>query len=100
MCIRDREAIAPSGMIIINPPYGLRIEEEDIMGFYKQIGDTFKKRYQGWTAWVLSGNKDAMKKLGLRTSKKLTLYNASIESKYHKYEMYGGTRKTKKIAQE
>ncbi len=91
----EEEAIAPAGMIIMNPPYGLRIEEEDIMGFYKQIGDTFKKQYQGWTAWVLSGNKDAMKKLGLRTSKKLTLYNASIESKYHKYEMYGGTRKTK-----
>ncbi len=92
----DAEAPTLSGTIIMNPPYGMRIEEEDIMGFYKLIGDTFKKRYQGWTAWVLSGNKDAMKNLGLRTSKKITLYNASIESKYHKYEMYRGTKKVKK----
>lgn len=83
------------GMIIMNPPYGLRIEEDDIIGFYKNIGDTFKKSYQGWSAWVISGNKDAIKSLGLRTSKKLTLYNGSLECKYHKYDMYRGTKKDK-----
>lgn len=78
-----------SGTIIINPPYGIRVgEEESMIEFYKSIGDTFKQKYQGWTAWVLSGNKTAIKRLGLRTSKKLTLFNGSLECKYHKYDLY------------
>lgn len=92
----DSTAQMDNGTIIMNPPYGLRIEEEDIVGFYKSIGDTFKKSYQGWSAWVLSGNKAAIKSLGLRTSKKLTLFNGPIECKFHKYEMYRGSKKVSK----
>lgn len=89
----ESEKPAEQGVIIMNPPYGLRLEEEDIEGFYRQIGDTFKKKYQGWTAWLISGNKKAIKSIGLRTSKKLTLFNGSIECKYHRFDMYSGTKK-------
>jgi len=81
-----------TGMIITNPPYGLRIEDPDLGGFYKKIGDTFKQQYSNWKAWVLSGNKKALKKLGLRTSKRLQLFNGQIECKFHLYEMYEGKR--------
>ena len=84
-----------TGTLITNPPYGNRIEQEDIEDFYKRIGDRFKNHYQGWTAWILSGNKEALKNLGLRTSKKLTLYNGPTECKFHKYEMYKGSLKEK-----
>ncbi len=83
------------GTIICNPPYDDRVKVEDIETFYKSIGDALKKYYSGWDAWILSGNKTALKKLGLRTSKRLHLYNGSIECKYHKYEMYRGSRKVK-----
>jgi len=91
----DSQRPSDSGVIIMNPPYGLRLEKEDMDAFYKQIGDTFKKQYQGWQAWVISANKDAIKRLGLRTSKKMTLHNGSYECKYHRYDMYLGSRKTK-----
>lgn len=93
----ESKAHSDIGTIVMNPPYGLRIEEDDIEEFYKSIGDTFKKSYQGWSAWVLSGNKDALKSLGLRTSKKMTLFNGPIECKFHKYDMYRGTKKKSKI---
>ena len=83
------------GTIVTNPPYDERIKSDDIIGLYKSIGDTLKEKYDGWDAWILSGNKAAIKRVGLRTSKKLTLYNRSIECKYHKYEMYRGSKKTK-----
>jgi putative N6-adenine-specific DNA methylase len=83
------------GTIVTNPPYDERIKSDDIIGLYKSIGDTLKEKYDGWDAWILSGNKAAIKRVGLRTSKKLTLYNGSIECKYHKYEMYRGSKKTK-----
>ncbi len=84
-----------SGTIITNPPYDERIKSDDIIGLYKSIGDTLKEKYDGWDAWILSGNKAAIKRVGLRTSKKMTLYNGSIECKFHKYEMYRGSKKTK-----
>jgi len=93
----DSAAEEPTGMIITNPPYDLRVSTEDVFEFYKTIGDTLKKGYEGWDAWILSGNKDAIKNIGLRTSRKMTLYNGSIECKFQKYEMYRGTKKAKKL---
>lgn len=83
------------GMIICNPPYDKRIEEDDIEAFYKEMGDTLKQKYQGWSAWIISGNRDALKRIGLRTSKKMTLYNGPIECKYQRYDMYSGSKKSK-----
>lgn len=76
------------GIVIINPPYDLRIKNQDINHLYKTIGDTFKQKYKGFAAWVLSGNKTAIKNIGLRTAKKLTFYNGPVECKFHKYELY------------
>ena len=86
--------LAPgTGMIIMNPPYGERMEENDLQALYKNIGDTLKRNFPGYQAWIFSGNPDAMKDVGLRTSRKLTLYNGPIKCKYHQYELYDGSRK-------
>lgn len=90
-------APAESGMIIMNPPYGERIEKEDLVAFYKTIGDTFKREYTGWTAWVLSGNMEVLKHLGLRPSRKIHLFNGQLECRFNKYEMYAGTKKIHKL---
>ena len=82
-----------TGVVIMNPPYGERMEHAGLQELYKVIGDTLKKHYQGYQAWIFSGNPEAMKDVGLRTSRKLTLYNGPIKCKYHQYELYGGSRK-------
>ncbi len=74
--------------LITNPPYGERMKKEDIFAFYKQMGDTFKHKYKGSTAWVISSGKDAMKHVGLRTSRKIVLFNGGLECRFCKYEMY------------
>lgn len=81
------------GMIIVNPPYGDRIEKDDLIAFYQSIGDTFKQKYTGWTAWVFSGNMEVLKFLGLRPSRRIHLFNGPLESRFNKYEMYAGTKK-------
>lgn len=91
------KAPAEAGMIIMNPPYGERIDKDDLIAFYKTIGDTFKQEYTGWTAWVLSGNIPVLKHLGLRPSRKIPLYNGQIECRFNKYEMYAGTKKIHKL---
>jgi len=82
-----------TGIVIMNPPYGERMEEDDLQALYKTIGDTLKRNFTGYQAWILSGNPDAMKYVGLRTSRKLTLFNGPIKCKYHQYELYGGSKK-------
>jgi putative N6-adenine-specific DNA methylase len=85
------------GIIIMNPPYGERLAVEEINAFYKSIGDKLKKDFKGYQAWILSSDKDAMKKIGLQASKKFMLFNGALECKFHRYDMYDGTRDPKKL---
>ena len=86
----------PHGTILLNPPYDERIKMEDTNAFYKQIGDKLKKDFGGWTCWIITSNMEAMKCIGLHPSKKMTLFNASLECKLLKFEMYSGSRKESK----
>ncbi len=81
------------GLAIINPPYGERIRQNELNVLYKRIGDALKKHFNGYNVWIISSDKEALKNIGLRTSARLTLYNGALECKYHKYEIYKGSRK-------
>ncbi|MBN2349812.1 MAG: RNA methyltransferase [Bacteroidales bacterium] len=84
------KAYAKTGILIMNPPYGERLKVDKINDFYKLIGDTLKQNYAGYDAWIFSGNKQAIKAVGLRPDRKISLYNGSIEGWYYKYSMYSG----------
>ncbi|MBF2020394.1 MAG: RNA methyltransferase [Hydrococcus sp. C42_A2020_068] len=87
--LSEIEAPAKSGMIICNPPYGKRIGDiQELGGFYKLLGDIFKQRFQGWTAYVLTGNKELAKQVGLRASRRIPVYNGSLPCTLLKYELY------------
>ncbi len=80
--------------LIFNPPYGERIPVE-MEVFYKQLGDTLKSGYPGSHAWFITSNIEALKHVGLRPSRKIKVFNASLESRFVKYEMYSGSKKAK-----
>jgi putative N6-adenine-specific DNA methylase len=84
------------GVIVTNPPYGERIQKTDLTGFYKSIGDALKKSYSGWEAWLITSDYSALKSVGLRTSRKIKLYNGPLECRFVKYELYDGSRKNRK----
>lgn len=85
-----------NAIMIMNPPYGERLKKhDDIIALYKEIGDRFKESFTGNTAYVFSGNLQALKNLGLKPSKKITLYNGKLECKLQKYELYKGSKKAK-----
>lgn len=85
------------GLILMNPPYDQRLGEDDISTLYKGIGDQLKQTFQGYAAWIISSNFDALKKVGLRPSRKITLFNGPLECKFQKYELYQGSRKMKEL---
>jgi putative N6-adenine-specific DNA methylase len=84
------------GLLIMNPPYGERLKEDEIVSFYSNIGDVLKNKYSGYQAWILSANKDALKHLGLHPEKKYDLINGSLKCKFQKYSIYEGSKKLKK----
>jgi putative N6-adenine-specific DNA methylase len=83
------------GFMITNPPYGERIKKDQLDIFYQQLGDCFKQRYAGYDIWLISGNRDALKSIGLHPSKTLTLFNGPLECKYQRYNIYAGSKKKK-----
>ena len=84
---RDFKPINDSGMIITNPPYGERIGD-DMIDFYKTMGDAFKQNFAGYDAWLISSNKKALKQIGLKDSERIKLYNGKLECDFCKYELY------------
>jgi len=81
-------------LMVFNPPYDERISINDD-DFYNKIGDTFKQHYPNTLAWLISADLDAPKKIGLRPSRKIKLFNGKLETRFLQYEMYDGSKKGK-----
>lgn len=92
---KDLEHNLESGIVITNPPYDERIKQENINAFYKEFGDTLKNKFTGFDAWIFSANIEALKHIGLRTSRRLQLYNGALETRFYNYKMYKGSKKAK-----
>jgi putative N6-adenine-specific DNA methylase len=84
----DTEANTPSGLVILNPPYGERMQEEDVEKLYKTIGDTLKHRYKGWKAGIISSNAPAIKAIRLHSYNTFKLINGKLPADFKLYEIF------------
>jgi putative N6-adenine-specific DNA methylase len=85
---QDIESIRDT-TIVCNPPYGLRMKSNRDMGtFMKEFGDFLKQHCTGSTAYVYFGNRDLIKKVGLRSAWKKPLKNGPLDGRLVKYELY------------
>jgi putative N6-adenine-specific DNA methylase len=83
-------------IVLFNPPYGERLKV-NVPVFYKRIGDTLKQGYPDTDAWLITSDlEDGVKNVGLKTSRKIPLYNGKLECRFVKYQMYRGSKKTHK----
>ncbi len=82
-----------NGMLFLNPPYGERLLPADTDALYSMIGSTLKHSFTGNNAWLISSNKESLKKIGLKPREKHVLYNGALECMLLKYELYPGTKK-------
>jgi putative N6-adenine-specific DNA methylase len=87
-----RECFVPKtdngGVVILNPPYGKRLEDPELNQSYKEIGDFFKKRCTGYNGFIFTGNLEALKFLGLKSYFKLQMYSAQLECRLAAYKLY------------
>ena len=87
----DQEAPKGKGVLICNPPYGERLQPEEIETLYQDLGNLFKRKMPGYNCWVISSNIDALKSIELKPSKKIPLFNGPLSCEYRKYEIFEGS---------
>ena len=78
MTMKGRHAVP--GIVVTNPPYGERLGNAAELGtLYASLGDTLRRKFPGWTGYVLTGNPTLGKRIGLRPARRHVLYNGAIE---------------------
>jgi putative N6-adenine-specific DNA methylase len=90
------EAPAERGVLIINPPYGVRLSRpEELDAFYPQLGNWLKQRFSGWRAYIFTGDLRIPKLIGLAPSKRIPLFNGPLECRLYEFHIVSGSmRKT------
>lgn len=90
------EAPAEQGVLLINPPYGVRLSEPEALdAFYPQLGDWLKQRFSGWRAYIFTGDLRVPKLIGLMPSKRIPLFNGPLECRLYEFHIVTGSmRKT------
>jgi 23S rRNA (guanine2445-N2)-methyltransferase len=84
-------APANEGIIVTNPPYGVRLgEQRELAEFYPKLGDVLKKNFTGWRAYVLSADMRLPKLIRLAASKRTPLFNGALECRLFEYRMVAG----------
>lgn len=85
------------GVVFFNPEYGERLgEEPELEKTYSEIGDFMKKKCEGYSGYIFTGNFNLAKKIGLKAKRKIEFYNGKIDCRLLEYELYSGTRRENK----
>lgn len=79
--------------VVLNPPYGERLQLRDLLKLYQTIGSSLKHNYPGSKAFVLSANQEATHQVGLKPFFKHKLYNGKLECKLNGYQLFEGSHK-------
>lgn len=83
---------APNGVLLANPPYGVRMgDSEELATFYPLLGDALKRSFAGWRAFLFSGDARLPKLIGLKPQRRIPLFNGAIECRLLEYRIVAGT---------
>lgn len=89
-----QERPTDGALVIINPPYGERLQQNrDMQALYREMGSALKHHFTGATAWILSANEEALRAVGLKPAKRIHVLNGELECYFNKYELFQGDRK-------
>lgn len=85
-------APAAAGLLLANPPYGVRLADaRELEAFYPQLGDALKRRFSGWTAGLFTGDLRLAKLIGLKPDRRIPLWNGAIECRLFVFRMVEGS---------
>ena len=90
--ILEIEPPAESGVLVMNPPYGVRLgEEEELAALYPKLGDVLKQKFANWRAYIISADANLPRLIHLSASKKTPLFNGALECRLFEYKIVAGS---------
>jgi putative N6-adenine-specific DNA methylase len=90
--ILTRDAPAATGILIANPPYGVRLaDQRKLAAFYPRLGDALKQRFAGWTAYLFTGDLRLPRLIGLKAARRIPLFNGAIECRLFAFPLVAGS---------
>ena len=88
------------GMLIVNPPYGVRLgEQQDLVSLYPKLGDTLKQRFTGWRACIFTADMRLPKLIGLKPSRRIPLFNGALECRLYIFDIVAGAMRREKAGE-
>lgn len=97
------EVIPPAdhGVLVANPPYGVRIgEDEELAALYPKMGETLKRKFAGWDTYFLTTDLRLPKLMRLAPSKRTPLFNGPLECRLFEIKMVSGSNRKEKSGHE
>ena len=92
--IEDALTITPpasSGILVTNPPYGVRVgEHSELEKFYPLLGDLLKQKFVGWSAYIFTADARLQKLIRLSPSKRVPLFNGDLECRLYEFKLVKG----------
>ena len=90
--VTQRDAPAATGVLVANPPYGVRLADANALAsFYPRLGDALKRHFSGWSAFLFTGDLRLAKLIGLRPQKRTPLWNGAIECRLFSFPIVAGS---------
>jgi 23S rRNA (guanine2445-N2)-methyltransferase len=90
-------APAPSGVMVTNPPYGVRVgEDAALAAFYPKLGDALKARFARWRCYIFTADLRLAKLIGLKASRRTPLFNGPLECRLFEYRIVAGSMRTQR----
>ncbi len=89
---------APSGILVANPPYAVRLGERDALGaFYPRLGDALKARFAGWSVYLLTADLRLPRLIRLKPTRRVPLFNGALECRLFEFRMVEGRMEKKRV---
>lgn len=99
--VLELTAPAAAGVLVANPPYGVRSgDERELAEFYPRLGDVLKQQFAGWRAYVFTADQRLPGLIGLAPTRRIPLYNGALECRLYEFLLLAGSaRRLRKIKQ-
>lgn len=99
--ILDIEPPSDEGVLVTNPPYGVRLSSgEELADWYPLVGNVLKQRFAGWNCYFLSADMELAKRIGLKASKRTPLMNGDLDCRLFEYRIVAGQNRGKRVEDE
>jgi putative N6-adenine-specific DNA methylase len=97
--VLDVKPPAGQGILVTNPPYGVRLgDKAQLAAFYPRLGDNLKRNFAGWRVYLFTADLRLPKLIGLAASRRTPLFNGHLECRLFEFKIVSGSMRKPKIA--